>query len=609
MTARRTSSALSRRRHPAPGPVARGGERRARDTEPAPDGDYAFTVTVRDRAGKRGVRPRGDPDSPGARPGTGVSVQSFSLRGPLGGVEPVGSHAALEVGPSIAPSNTCSRASVTRRCCGAAAGSGDASRSASRGRSPRACTWSRAVPGASAPGQPSPCPGCPRRRAVDRPRPLLVLPTDLQGLNPVDDDGDGFTDTLPSDAVRRPPVPRGEAAGGLQRRDLAASSWLDLPSGWRTTHDGPRARATQARRSATHLGWPSPGRADLRPLLRRLRAYVAGGGQVALFGTDSFKRSVRLSGDRAVDPSVHARAPSLARTLRRNARASAARGLRRRAGAVRGPVGPWASSRRSRCPAASPGPRARSPQPGASARPRRSSHTSWPTARFLTGTSQWARQPRGSRPERGGSTSDKAHLAPPRERRPVCPPEPRCPDDAASCSAARWSCSPLPRSVCTPTTRTELIEKRGLAIEEFTEEPDPHRRRPRRTTHVPGRPTGSTSHASTSRPTTTAPHCRLWSIDAHDTLEFPPSIGYGPRCTSPSRGPLLRARCGDGQGRLEETVAARLVAHDRQGRHLPGVHAPGGVPSQARATGLSLGFVVAWDADTGKERGAGRPRP
>ena len=76
------------------GEVATGPER----TGPAPDGDYAFTVSVRDRAGNLAVAPAEIPRAALARPGTGVAVRSFTLRGPLG-VVPAGSQAHARGGP------------------------------------------------------------------------------------------------------------------------------------------------------------------------------------------------------------------------------------------------------------------------------------------------------------------------------------------------------------------------------------------------------------------------------------------------------------------------------------------------------------------------------
>ena len=67
-------------------------------TAPAPEGDYAFTVAVRDRAGNETQAPRPIPRAAVARPGTGVSVRRFTLRGPLSAVT-AGAYAHLEVGP------------------------------------------------------------------------------------------------------------------------------------------------------------------------------------------------------------------------------------------------------------------------------------------------------------------------------------------------------------------------------------------------------------------------------------------------------------------------------------------------------------------------------
>ena len=76
------------------GDVATGRE----STGPAPEGDYAFTVPVRDRAGNLAVAPAEIPRARVARPGTGVSARSFTLSGPLD-VVPAGSRWCSAVGP------------------------------------------------------------------------------------------------------------------------------------------------------------------------------------------------------------------------------------------------------------------------------------------------------------------------------------------------------------------------------------------------------------------------------------------------------------------------------------------------------------------------------
>ena len=67
--------------------------------------------------------------------------------------------------------------------------------------------------------------GLPGRRAGGRPRPLVVLPVlTWQGLNPVDDDLDGFADTFPS--ARRVHLDREFAGGALPPGFRSASAPL-----------------------------------------------------------------------------------------------------------------------------------------------------------------------------------------------------------------------------------------------------------------------------------------------------------------------------------------------------------------------------------------------
>src|ERR1700742_2828605 len=68
------------------------------DGRPAPDGEYAFTVSVRDRAGNLTVAPAEIPTPRTARPGTGVSARRFPLTGPAD-VVTAGSVARMTVGP------------------------------------------------------------------------------------------------------------------------------------------------------------------------------------------------------------------------------------------------------------------------------------------------------------------------------------------------------------------------------------------------------------------------------------------------------------------------------------------------------------------------------
>jgi hypothetical protein len=278
------------------------------DTTRAPDGDYALNVRVRDRAGNEAFAPAEIPRARTARPETGVSVRSFSLLGPLG-VVPVGSRARLEVGP------------VDRSFEYALSRLGDPKRLRNGGRVggrfqvgiPKSLTTGVYSVRVRAGGQRAVWPlavaGLPQRKsAIDRPRPLVVLPSlSWQGLNRVDDDADGFADTLTGSRSVR--LDRPFAGGRLPSRFTAEVSpllrWLDRE---RLSYDLTTDVAL-ARGEGPALG-NAPGVAFAgselwlpEPLMRRLRRYVEGGGRVASFGVDSFKRSVRLRGELASDPS------------------------------------------------------------------------------------------------------------------------------------------------------------------------------------------------------------------------------------------------------------------------------------------------------------------
>jgi hypothetical protein len=285
------------------GRVSAGPER----TEPAPEGDYAFTVAVRDHAGNLTEAPRPTPTARAALPGTGVSIRNFTLRGPLSAV-PAGGLAHFEVGP------------VDRSFEFVVSRLGDPTPVLHGGRiggrfrihvpskmrtgvyvlrvrdGDERAVWPLAVA------------GLPPRSARGEARPLVVLPAlTWQGLNRVDDDADGFSDRLPfSDAIH---VDRPFEGGALPKRfDSEVSPllrWLDregLPYDLTTDlalarHEGPAlGNAPGVAFAGSELWLPEE-------LLARLRDYVADGGRVAAFGADSFKRSVALRGEAVTRPS------------------------------------------------------------------------------------------------------------------------------------------------------------------------------------------------------------------------------------------------------------------------------------------------------------------
>ena len=276
-------------------------------TEPAPEGDYAFTVAVRDRAGNLTEAPLPVPRASVASRGTGVSVRDFTLRGPLSAV-PAGGQAELEVGPVDRSFDF-----VLSRL-----GDPEAIRQGSRvGGSFRVHVPDeirtgvylvRVRAGDERAVWPLAVAGLPPRSARGEARPLVVLPAlTWQGLNRMDDDADGFADRLPfSDAVR---VERPFAGGGLpprfEKEVLPLLLWLDRE---RLPYDLTTDLAL-ARREGPALG-NAPGVAFAgselwlpEELLTRIREYATGGGRVAVFGADSFKRTIELGDEVASDPS------------------------------------------------------------------------------------------------------------------------------------------------------------------------------------------------------------------------------------------------------------------------------------------------------------------
>jgi hypothetical protein len=137
----------------------------------------------------------------------------------------------------------------------------------------------------------------------------VVLPTiTWQGLNPVDDDFDGFADTL---AGARPvglgrPFDKGRLPAGFWGRVAPLLRFLDrrhLP--YDLTTDVALAGADGSRlRSAAGVVFPGSERWLTPGVERALRAYVDGGGRVASFGMDALRRSVTLRGTSLRDPTA-----------------------------------------------------------------------------------------------------------------------------------------------------------------------------------------------------------------------------------------------------------------------------------------------------------------
>jgi outer membrane protein assembly factor BamB len=152
-------------------------------------------------------------------------------------------------------------------------------------------------------------------------------------------------------------------------------------------------------------------------------------------------------------------------------------------------------------------------------------------------------------------------------------------------------------------SQNEPLEKRGSPTEEFvtTEEPEP--KPPREKDDPRPWPTygydNARQHISPykHRP----PYKRLWTIDAHDTVEFPPTVGYGRVYVAQQKGLFFALNAETGRVSWRKSLNRCAASSPTIGKGVvyqaymhPVVCAQG----QAGADG----FVAAWDADTGRER-------
>jgi len=268
---------------------------------PAPDGIYDVTVTTHDRAGNAGSSPRRLPPTQGeAVPRSGVSVRYLTVSGPLV-PQRAGSTALFNVGPlprrlrwSLGPVGP--GAPVAR-------GGGRAPRVAVR--IPRHTGTGvyllRVRAGGHQAAQPVVVQGAGRGRV------LVVLPAiTWQGTNQVDDDGNGFANTLSSgtDVNAARPFAHGQPPAGLVGN---AEPLLRLLARERLPYEITTDLALAQRGGAGIAGHSGVLFAGSETWLTskldlELRNYVEQGGKVASFGTDAFRRLVRLRGDLLVGP-------------------------------------------------------------------------------------------------------------------------------------------------------------------------------------------------------------------------------------------------------------------------------------------------------------------
>src|SRR4051812_23302030 len=269
---------------------------------PAPPGTYAFGVTVQNVAGVEGSSPlRLPPTAKTAVQSTGVTVAGPSAAPPLEAVR-AGATARVGVAGVTGPLRWTltplgSRKPLKR----------------GRGRAPalsiplpRKAPTGVYLAGISSTSGATVAPLVVQGRRHGRV--LVVLPAiTWQGLNPVDDDADGFPDTLdnaPAVPLARP-FASGHVPAGLNgeirpllrflaRSHLAYDLTTDLAL---ARGNGPHPAPPPGVVFASGERWFT------EPLDARLRRYVEGGGRVAQFGTASFRRTVALSPTVLADPS------------------------------------------------------------------------------------------------------------------------------------------------------------------------------------------------------------------------------------------------------------------------------------------------------------------
>ena len=273
---------------------------------PAPAGTYLVGLDVSDAACDTGHYPAHVPPAPGSTPHAGVTISYLSAQAPLDPV-PAGSDALVQVrSPGLAYHWALARAG-TRKVL--ASGVSDQPSLSVRLPSGHAALYGLRL------RSPAGRTNVPIVASGVRSAPVLVVLPALtwQGLNPVDDTGDGLPNTLANGGsieldrplVDPPPAGIADEAGLLEYLDSAHRPYqlttdLGLIRGM-----GPRLGGHAVVVLAGSERWlPASERAALR-------SYVRSGGRLLSLGVDSLRRGVTVTGDRALHPT----GPSLADAL------------------------------------------------------------------------------------------------------------------------------------------------------------------------------------------------------------------------------------------------------------------------------------------------------
>ena len=279
-----------------------------------PAGDYSVSVTVRNLALVTGsFPPRLPPTRAQALPGTGFTVLGTVAAGPL---EPVAPGARARI--SIEGGGGGVRWRLQRLGDGRLVAKGDGRGSNVTVRVPRKAPTDLYVATLTAGSQTARVP-----LAVRAPRPrriLVVLPTIAwQGANPVDDDADGFTDTLFT--ARSVPIARPFARGRLPAELQSYVAPLLRFLAQRGLHYDLTTDLALARNHQPLLGahrgvvLVGPETWTTATLGARLEEFVRHGGRVATFGVDSLQRAVLLTRSALEEPTAPAATDAFGESL------------------------------------------------------------------------------------------------------------------------------------------------------------------------------------------------------------------------------------------------------------------------------------------------------
>jgi hypothetical protein len=270
---------------------------------PAPEGSYAFSVTVQDEAGNKGSVPRRlPPTRRGAVARGGVSVAYFTLTGPLVPVR-AGAIARFAVGPLPRPT----RWRLAKYGRGGTIRSGVSHGSTIAVRIPRDADADVYSLAAAAGGRRATWPLVVSNSGGAAPV-LVVLPAmTWQGQNALESNRDGWPDTLDAgDAVPLArPFLHGRPPGSIASLTVPALEYLArIRANYDLTTDVALAAGKQPAIEGHNGILLAGSQRWLTPrLFLQLRSFVRGGGTVVSFGEDALRRGVELQKGLLTDPS------------------------------------------------------------------------------------------------------------------------------------------------------------------------------------------------------------------------------------------------------------------------------------------------------------------